>query len=613
MAFGSLLSGIKDVVDGNLPFGIGGAKRDKYPNFTSQGQPKEKFTNKTGTGTEWRESLGYSFHVVKVSAGRIFGTTTGAAQGWKEFRLQINPQELTQDEIFAVEVTPTLRGILVEHHGSTLKDITISGTTGISPNRKEAGTNRDGSPIFATGHSGYKEFHDLRSYFRLYVEEKRLDSTGNIRLVFRNYKDNEFLYVEPTKFTMKRSARKPMMYDYVITLKAVGIADRFAGVSDWKTLFDLANNLDSALEYIDQAVRTINGAFGIINRFQRDINSILLAPLNAVTQAVRAIQGGVNQTLTQLGVTKRAINDLKNIASRIQLNFSDAVGRDTSAYNAASGRTQTIVGNPNRQTTYDELSIINALSDVQKGLLLIAALGDDIFEQNVFEINSEVTSVYGDLISLVEPSSVASIDILATDDIQTIAAREFGDPDKFRDIVLLNNLKPPYISATPEPGLLSPGSKILVPRYGGSGETGAQRTSKEFNITKTMVEAEKGLGVDIRINEDGDLAISNTKDLDLVAGMSNMAQASALKLGYESGSLKRHPGIGTDLQIGRKAATSLTIIREQILSSFQSDNRVESIPFIELIQEGGAYVINMLVKLKNVDQPVPIPLKVNAV
>jgi hypothetical protein len=603
MAFGSLLSGIKDVIDGNLPFGIGGkGGKNKYPDEVN-GTAAKKLTNIPGTQTEWRDSLGYSFHVVNSKEGSVTN-----ANGWQEFRLQINPQELTQDEIFAIEVTPTLRGVLVEHHGSTLKDITISGTTGISPNRKEAGTNRDGSPIFATGTSGYKEFHDLRSYFRLYVEQKRTDSRGELRMIFKNFKDNEYLFVEPIKFTMKRSARKPMMYDYSIVLKAIGVADKFDGAKDWATAFDIANNLDKALDYMNEGARVINGFFGIINRFQRDVNSALLAPLNAVTQAVRAVRGGINQTLTQAGVTRKAIDDLGSIAKRIELNFADAVGRNTSAYNSAAGRTPTLSGNPNRQTTYAELSILNALNDIQKGLLLIAGLNDQVFETDVFQQNAQTVDVYGDLVELEEPSAVEPVDILATDDLQTIAARVFGDPDKFRDIAILNNLKAPYISEAGGNGVLKPGDKILIPKYSGSGSTGIVR-NKEYNITKELRESEKAMGVDLRVNADGDLVVSNTKDLSLIAGMNNISQAVALRIGYQKGSLKRHVSIGTDLNIGTKGPRELSVIRDQIISSFSSDNRVESIPFIDLRREGGTITLNMLLKLKSVDQPIPIPLK----
>lgn len=604
MGFGSMLASIAEIMseDFNLPFGIGSRKTQKYPSDVNT-VSIERYTNIAGTGTEWKDSLGYSFEVRAIANGFSF-----PASGWKEFRLQINPQELVQDEIFAIEVTPTLRGVLVEHHGSTIKDITISGTTGVSPRRREAGTNRDGAPIFATGHSGYKEFHDLRSYFRVYVEAKRTDSEGNLRLVFRNYRDKEYLYVEPIKFTMKRSAKRPMLYDYTIVLKAIGVADKPWLSTDWLSLMDIANMIDSAIELLDSAGRVINGAFGIINRFQRDLNSTLMAPVQALAGALQAIRGGSEMTLTQMGITRKAVKDLGRIGRDIQVKFAEGIGRNVKAYNAASGRTSTLVGNPNRQTTYAELSILNALSKIQKALLIVSGL--DLFESNVFKLNATVAEIYGASVKIKEPSGVASVDILATDDLQTIASREFGDPDKFRDIAILNNLKAPYISATPGPGVLSPGMKILVPKYSGSGSTGVAR-NKEYNITKGLEESEKSLGVDIRITGDGDLAISNTKDLDLLAGMKNMGQACALKMGYSSGSLKRHPGIGTDLQIGGRAATSANVIRDQIVSSFISDNRVESIPFIELQKDGGAIEVNMLLKLKGADQPIPIPIKLN--
>jgi len=77
----------------------------------------------------------------------------------------------------------------------------------------------------------------------------------------------------------------------------------------------------------------------------------------------------------------------------------------------------------------------------------------------------------------------------------------------------------------------------------------------------------------------------------------------------KKGSLKRHQQIGTNLQIGEKGTGNmLDTLRSDIVSSFNSDLRIESIPFIELLQEGGTININMVVKIKNVDQPIPLPL-----
>ena len=112
---------------------IGGKPSENSKNYPSEW---EKVTNQPNyTDGTWKTSKGYSFSVVKVQGNKILATNKD--WGWRPFDLQINPQELSQDEIFAIQVTPTLRGVLVEHQGSTLKDITISGTTGLSPMRRE--------------------------------------------------------------------------------------------------------------------------------------------------------------------------------------------------------------------------------------------------------------------------------------------------------------------------------------------------------------------------------------------------------------------------------------------------------------------------------------------
>jgi len=134
-----------------------------------------------------------------------------------------------------------------------------------------------------------------------------------------------------------------------------------------------------------------------------------------------------------------------------------------------------------------------------------------------------------------------------------------------------------------------------------------------MHITKGMKQAEIDLGVDIRLTEDRDLAIANTQDLDLIAGVENFIQAIDVRLFLESGGLKRHPSIGTDLQLGRKVknSTGLNGIRKQILDSLNSDPRVEAIPSINLKQEGGTLHVNMILKAKEIEQPVPLPLTLN--
>lgn len=607
MAFGSILGSVKGIMSGNI-FGFGSDAK-AYP--TDGIIDVNAVTNyKSEYAQEWKKNAGYAFQVVRTDPdGYSFNEP-----GWSEFRLQLNPQELSQDEIFAIEVTPTLRGVLVEHHGQILKDIMISGTTGISPNRAEGGASNDGRPVLQVGRSGYEEFHELRSYFRMYVETKRAtersENSGELRLIFKNFKDGEYLYVEPMKFGMKRSAKRPHLYDYQIQMKGIGVANNtnFGDTSFMGMLESLDESLDNALGYLDEAQRLIKGGFAIINRFQRDINAILLAPTLAVRQAIAAVRGGKAMTLTQMGVTRRAIDDLRNITREVKANFNDGIGRATAEYNRQVGRTSTLQGNPNRVTTYEEHSVLNGLNKLDNGLLLVAGLQDKVFEKNVAQANADVVASYSEgKINIPTPAAVKQVDIQDGDDVQTIATRLLGSPDRFKEIVVLNNLKAPYISATGGPGVLKFGDKILIPKQSGTGSSGVIK-NKEYNISADLIESEKNMGVDIRLTPEGDLAVSNTKDLDLIAGMENMSQAVSLKFAYEKGSLKRHKQIGTSLEIGRKVGNNLEEIRDEIVSSFGADNRVQNIPFITLRQEGNTTFINMLLKLKGADQPVPLPL-----
>jgi hypothetical protein len=607
--FGKLLKdleGVRSTFD--RLFGIA---TKKYPAFIGSTSYTQITNNPNYKNADWRSSRGYEFSVELVwkEDNAIDPVKPG---GWSPFALQINPQELTQDEIFAIQVTPTFRGVVVEHQGVTIKDITISGTTGISPKRAEGGAVPDsGAPLFQVGTSGFEEFHELRSYFRMYVEAKRQEDKSlpyELRLVFSNVKDNEFLFVEPQKFSMKRNASKPFLYDYTISLKAIGVANVQKNVA--RGILDSIDDvLSKAQEYTQLAIGAINAGFAIISRFQRNLSSAVLDPLNNLNNAILAVRGGVASNFGEFGITRRFVKDLERVLKSIEENFSDIMGRDNDQYNAVVGRTPTLQGNPNRVSTYQELQILNGIQAGKKATSLLASQVE-LFEPNIFTTNAEVLASFPNS-NISTPNSITTSTIGGGDNIQTLALRELGDIDKFKDIIILNNLKPPYISETGGPGILKPGDKILIPRNNPAGSSSVVK-NVQYNITSKMQQAERDLGVDIRLTEDADLAIASNKDLDLVAGVDNLVQAILIKILIERGSLKRHPQIGTNLELGTKLRSKgLQALRREISDSLNSDNRVESVPFIRLNQEGGTITAEIFVKIKEIDQPVPLPLTLN--
>lgn len=123
-------------------------------------------------------------------------------------------------------------------------------------------------------------------------------------------------------------------------------------------------------------------------------------------------------------------------------------------------------------------------------------------------------------------------------------------------------------------------------------------------ITKHLSELEKSIGVDLKINQDGDLELNNLNDIKLVAGVENAAQAIFVKLNIEPGSLLYHPQLGTDLQVGNKTKNALDI-KVQILKSLLSDERFDSVD-AKVRVLGDVVLVELKVSLANTGIEVPL-------
>lgn len=126
----------------------------------------------------------------------------------------------------------------------------------------------------------------------------------------------------------------------------------------------------------------------------------------------------------------------------------------------------------------------------------------------------------------------------------------------------------------------------------------------ESVITKNLTELEKSLGVDLKINKNGDLELDNLSDVKLVAGVQNAAQAVFLKLNIEPGGLLYHPEIGTSLQVGEKTKSAFTI-KTQILKSLSKDERFDNINTNVSIL-GDVVLVDLRVSLANTGLEIPL-------
>ena len=253
--------------------------------------PLSFITNANATAfdlSNWNKlPLPYTFGVVDRNGTPI--------AGFSDFELPLAPQNIMQTELFAHSIKPTQGGTVVTHSGNKYKALKISGTTGIAPFRGAGGVNKQtGAAIFGPGSfnekSGYEVFQLLRNYFKAYYEFKNTGQLDrNARLVWKNYKDGEFLVVELMSFNMKRSAGRPFLYDYDIDCKVLKAFTFNAPQPGF--LSDIETKITDALQKIENARGIFLGFQGSLRQIESTFNQTILEPLRLIGVTVKTFIG----------------------------------------------------------------------------------------------------------------------------------------------------------------------------------------------------------------------------------------------------------------------------------------------------------------------------------
>jgi len=151
------------------------------------------------------------------------------------------------------------------------------------------------------------------------------------------------------------------------------------------------------------------------------------------------------------------------------------------------------------------------------------------------------------------------------DDLRSIALRELGDASKWLDLVLLNELRPPYIAEKAAPGVLAYGDQIKIPV-----PTSVVSSSSDPDAvfkTDVLVRNKK------IVVEDGDLA--------LVSGVANLSQSLARRVVVEKKELAFHPNYGCYVRslLGRvNGPTAAQLAAFYVKSALLEDDRVKDVP-----------------------------------
>lgn len=648
----------------------------------------------------WYQSFPYTFSVwVNGQPGQT---------AFQDFALPINPQELTQDETFAVVIQPTQGGTAVNHSGVRYKDLVISGTTGISPFRGAGGVRKtDGSAIFQATDlkhkSGWEVFQLLANWFRAYHDFKSSGTPDakDAVLVFQNFKDGEFLIIEVPKFTKKRSAASPFLYNYVITARVIGNVQAVAkdkNALEFPASFD--NFIQSSLDVLNVAtgiflrsqdiLRQIEGTYDqsvleplrkmslalkafigipltaydmgrkaakdtmtaadtfdimsfIENHFNDQKNAGTLdSRLNSVVfpvdlkktvssvgpeflftlpgDSLQAIPASVLPTKTQTAIASDQMNavnlprtfydDLKVNLTRIQDNAEDFFNLNDATYDALFQRTPTLLGEQQKSVSDQEFELLYAFDQAIEAINLLLS-SNTLFKSTYPERIAQVNSVFDNQVAYVAEPAVKQIKLPGQTSLERLALDELGDETRWVEIAELNNLKPPYISQDIRDSrefIKRVGDSIMLPQPKIFGFSNVPINRQSY-ITQNLSELEKSLGIDLKLGKDFDLELNNRGDLNLIVGTDNAAQALLLKIAYEKGDLIDHPQIGVGLVIGDKAPSVMSV-KTDLIRTWTQDPRFEKISNLEIRRQGGSYRLRASLKLKNVDIPIPIDIKI---
>ena len=640
-------------------------------------------------------SFPYTFAVVNID---------GTGQNpFTDFSLPISPQSLKQTEDFAVTIKATQGGTTSNHSGNRYKSLNIKGTTGIAPNRGDGGVNkRTGEAIFQPKalryRSGYEVFLRLRNWFRAYHEYKATagkDGKG-LRLVFKNYKDGEFLVVELIKFDMDRSSSRSFLYDYELEFKVISHLS-------FQELINRTTGFEDALNTAVEAIDTARGVFlrsqGILRQVESTYESVVVEPLRKTSLAIKALLGiptvagdmgskairntvseastlaillGLagqqkgNKTtgsldtrlaqaqlpkdlkaaaklqgsnaITNLGEALMAMdpssfpeqtqnalaqelvdsqklprsfyNNTLDELERVKNNAEDFFNLGDSTYDSLFDRTATLSAPFTKIPTAAELDVLNAFNEASMAIQLLLST-DDLFRSTYDARIQDMNDRFGGNLDLIAESAVRQMTYNTGATLERIAQDELGDSTRWGEIAEVNGLKAPYVTddkSDTRRNILKPGDKFLVPSPARNGFSQVPN-AKDIKTTVGLTELEKSLGTDLKLTKDFDLSISNAGDLEVVSGASNMAQAVMLKLSYEKGEVMRYPEMGAGLRPGVKFPP-VEAIKDGLTNTLLQDTRIEGIQDLSIIRDGPVAYLSFNLKIKNVDIPVPIKIKV---
>jgi hypothetical protein len=201
--------------------------------------------------------------------------------------------------------------------------------------------------------------------------------------------------------------------------------------------------------------------------------------------------------------------------------------------------------------------------------------------------------------------------------IKDVAARVLGDRGRWHELVLLNDLRYPFLSASGGDNVVAYGELLVYPSTDAEGAPSDQvnarsPSTRELDDTgNTRLGAvTNSYGRDIRLQSvsasltgdttQTDFVVNDAGDISTIAGIPNVEQAIRLKFATEQGELTVHQFYGSQFPVGSKSTQSaFTAYQLDVRNTILSDKRVAAIQDLDMSAVGDVLSVSATIRLVN--------------
>jgi len=561
------------------------------------------------------------------------------------FPLIINPTNISLEEPFTVEVTPTQGGgLYVEENGIVQRMLRIKGHTGFKPRAliKDAAAGaravelveeKSHSRLLQTfvfdALSGQKHFQYLQdAVFRTYADLKRdPESSEDTRLFFHNPRDLEFWEVVPQKFMLTRAAEKRILYEYDIELLIVGKGEAADAdfSEDKSTLDEIRDGIRAAKAFVDMAtgfVQDVTAAINEVTRFVKDVakvigginelidqveafvlgfNDLIESPL-AVVNEIAEINENISATISNVAEDFRAIGpNYVNTWRRMEQAHNRLLAHPELFETDAQRKLKAVKAKQNRED-----AAARAQENADAGATSPATL-DGFNKLGTEPLLGEIARARAELNAgrgINRYTASREIVLTQNDTLASLAAQYLGDARLWQDIALLNGMKAPFLDTqadaalagpeNPIPGVSGIGDKLVIPSFGRAAQNRALPAT--LGVPQTEPYEDQTLGTDYKLTPSNERQDQFDWEVDVergavdfkkARGVDNLTQGITTRLSVQKGTNILYKRLGLQRVVGiNQIDVDTQLAQFLVLSAITEDPRVAGVQQLQFTDEG---------------------------